>query len=219
VLLSSRRDLTANRAVPDLQCQTRSVQRVDVWRGSYAHPGPLFGPLPGVRDGNALAYEFELPEQYIPRPGRSRLDRVFVLLDVGVQIVQPCWDWKMNDRGELSPGLDGGLGVHTTWYVDLLEVIDEGESMIVRDLYVDVLVPMDGRHQRMLDLEEFADAIEDGNVPIDLALDGLRRWQSFLDTYLHAERDAPESWTDFPPQALRDLMELPSPLGPVVTAP
>jgi hypothetical protein len=50
-------------------------------------------------------------------------------------------------------------------------------------------------------------------------VDGLRRWQRFLDRHLHASRDPSGTWTDFPPRRLRDLAALPSPLGPIVVAP
>lgn len=56
-------------------------RKVEVWRGAHGDPVPLFGPLPGVRIDDTLAYEFELAARYIPWPGRSRLERVFVLLD------------------------------------------------------------------------------------------------------------------------------------------
>ena len=79
------------------------------------------------------------------------------------------------------------------------------------------MIPTDGRHQRLLDLDEFADAIEDGGLPTDVAIDGLRRWQRFLDTYVHRSRDPRSDWSDFPPKAIGDLAALPSPLGPVVT--
>src|SRR3974377_100138 len=72
----------------------------------------------------------------------------------------------------------------------------------IRDLYIDVLVPTDGRHQRLLDLDEFADAIEAGQLDVSTAIDGLRRWQRFLDRHLHAARDPHDQWTDFPPRRL-----------------
>lgn len=86
-------------------------------------------------------------------------------------------------------------------------------------MYIDVLVPTDGRHQRLLDLDEFADAVEAGRLDTGTAIDGLRRWQRFLDRHLHAARDPQDGWTDFPPLRLRELAALPAPLGPVVTAP
>jgi hypothetical protein len=195
------------------------MERIEVWRGAYSDPAPPFGPLPGVRDGQVATYEFGLPDQFIPRPRRTRLDRVFVLLDLGIQMVQPCGEWREESDSSRRPGLDAGLGVDTTWYVDLIEVTDQGSTIVVNDLYADVMVPMDGRHQRVLDLDELADAIEDGTVPIGVAIDGLRRWQRFLDRYLHADRDASGSWSEFPPRSILPLMELPSPLGTVVTVP
>lgn len=187
------------------------MQRVEVWRGRHGDPVPLFGPLPGVRSGDTLAYEFELPTSFEPWPGRSRLERTFVLLDLGVSMALPAWRSRY--------GVDRSASGPSTWYIDLVHVEDGQSSITVRDLYIDVMVPTDGRHQRLLDLDEFADAIEDGQLSVGIAIDGLRRWQRFLDRHLHATRDPVDQWTDFPPRRLRDLAALPAPLGPVVTAP
>jgi hypothetical protein len=187
------------------------LEQVEVWRGRHGDPVPLFGPLPGVRAGDVLAYEFELPSRFRPWPGRSLLERVFVLLDLGVSMSVPAWRSNARaDREEIGPD---------TWYVDLIQVTPQPGSVIVRDLYIDVLVPTDGRHQRLLDLDEFADAMEAGELDAGLAIDGLRRWQRFLDRHLHAARAPRDEWTDFPPARLRELAALPSPLGPVVTGP
>jgi len=187
------------------------VEQVEVWRGRHGDPVPLFGPLPGVRAGDTLAYEFELPARFVPWPGRTRLERVFVLLDLGVSMALPAW--------RSTRGADRSMSGPDTWYVDLVHVTVGQGSITVRDLYIDVMVPADGRHQRMLDLDEFADAIDAGELDVSTAVDGLRRWQRFLDRHLHAARDPQGQWTDFPPQRLRDLAVLPAPLGPVVTAP
>lgn len=172
-----------------------------------------------MRDGNALAYEFELPEAYQPWEGLTRLERSFVLLDLGVGMALPCWRTRNEADGRVTPGVDSSGQRPVTWYVDLLAVTDEGTDVFVRDLYVDVIVPLDGRHPRMLDLEEYADAIEAGTVPVETGLDGLRRWQAFLDRCLHKERDPIHGYSDFPPAAIRRLMDEPAPLGPVVIAP
>ncbi|MDT9105948.1 hypothetical protein RSW49_23735, partial [Escherichia coli] len=82
-----------------------------------------------------------------------------------------------------------------------------------RDLYIDVIVPTDGRHYRMLDLDEYAEALRDGSVSLDAAIDGLQRWQRFLDRHLHAGRWPLEAWSDFPPQSIRPLAELPAPFA------
>jgi hypothetical protein len=193
-----------------------AMEPVVIWHGRYGDPVPLFGPLPGVRDGQAVAYEYALPARFEPRPGRNRLQRTFLLTDVGVALAMPCWRRATNLVGDVTPGVDPGLD-EPAWYVDLMHVTDRGHDVVARDLYIDVMVPTDGRHQRLLDLDEFADAIEDGGLPQDVAVDGLRRWQRFLDTYVHRDRDPRPGWSDFLPKAIEDLAALPSPLGPVVT--
>ncbi len=187
------------------------MDQVEVWRGRHGDPVPPFGPLPGVRAGDTLVCEFEPSSRLTPWPGRTRLERVFVLLDLGVSMSLPA------RRPSAGPDRDGSGPV--TWYVDLVHVAAGPGLVIVRDLYIDVLVLTDGRHQRLLDLDEFADAIEGGHLDAATAVDGLRRWQRFLDRHLHAARDRQHGWTDFPPRRLRELAALPAPLGPILTAP
>src|ERR1051325_4020137 len=74
--------------------------RVQVMRGKHRDP-VLFGPLPGFRLGEAVAYEFELPERFEPWPGRTLIERTFVLLDVGVSFANPCWVRARNRDGSL----------------------------------------------------------------------------------------------------------------------
>jgi len=80
-------------------------------------------------------------------------------------------------------------------------------TIAIRDLYMDVIIPFDGRHHRMLDLEEFADAIEAGHLSLAEAVDGMRRWQTFLDRYVHMDRMPSDTWSDFP-NAMRPLINL-----------
>jgi hypothetical protein len=190
-----------------------------VWVGRYGDPVPLLGPLPGVRAGPVLAYEFGLPDCFVPMPGGSLVQRSFALLDLGVSMSIPCWQRMTAPDGTVIRSQNHDSGVAPSWYVDLVHVTDEGSSVILRDLYIDVMVPVDGRHQRLLDLEEYADAIADGTVPVPVAVDGLRRWQAFLDRCLHQGRDPRYGWSDFPPAAIAGLAARPGPLGPVVTAP
>jgi hypothetical protein len=194
------------------------MRHVEVWRGAHGDPVPPFGPLPGIRVGDTLAYEFQLPDRFIPWPGRSRLERVFVLLDLGVSMARPCWRRMRTPGGDVA-GMDAGFAEPASWYVDLIHVTHLSDRIILRDLYIDVMVPMDGRHQRMLDLDEYAEAIERGQLDPALAADGLRRWQLFLDRHLHDGRDPAGHWIDFPPQRVRALAALPGPLGPIVTVP
>jgi hypothetical protein len=172
------------------------VESVQVMRGHA-------GPFPGVRRGDAIAYEFELDESLVPRPGTTRLERVFVLLDVGVQLSNPPY-WRGEDAA--------------CWYVDLVAVTGSNGRFIVWDQYVDLIVATDGRPYRMLDLDEFAAAVQEGALSPSDAVDALRRWQEFLDRYLHRERFPAAGWADFPPAVIEPLAALPAPLSALVTA-
>ena len=175
-----------------------TFETVEVMRGRHAK-GDLFGPLPGVLHGQVVAYEFELPPAYQPWPGRNLLERTFVLLDLGVSFANPCWARYRREDGTVVDRTDQGSDM---WYVDLVSVEQHGGRFTFRDLYIDVMIPMDGRHYRLLDLDEFGDAIEDGVLTLPEAVDGLRRWQRFLDRHLHSSRAPVNAWTDFPPDAI-----------------
>jgi hypothetical protein len=184
---------------------------VEVMRGRHGEE-PLSGPLPGARQGNVVAYEFELPANFEPWPGRTLLERTFVLLDLGVSFANPCWvRWTSPDGTRVDREPEGS----DAWYVDLITVEQDANRYTFRDLYIDVMVPMDGRHHRLLDLDEFADAIEAGSLTIKQAADALRRWQRFVDRHLHADRAPVAAWTDFPPAAMRAFREVPRFQGPV----
>ncbi|MFC7625424.1 DUF402 domain-containing protein [Microlunatus sp. GCM10028923] len=191
---------------------------VEVHRGGHEYdPDDLFGPLPGMRRGDVLAYEMQAPDRFEPWPGRSRVERTYVLLDLGISLGVPCWRRASLGDGTLVeiPAAD-----EKTWYIDLITVERPSpNSYVLRDLFIDVMVPADARHYRMLDLDEFGDAIEAGKISIGDAVDGLRRWQRFLDRHLHRDRFPQADWTDFPPACLRPLMDFPDAFGPAVTWP
>jgi hypothetical protein len=193
-----------------------TIEPVEVLRGTHKDLTFQFGPLPGFRRDNVVAYEFELPERFEPWPGRTRVERTFVLLDVGVSFANPCWVRETRPDGRV---VDIDPRGRDSWYVDLVTVEVQGNRYIFRDLYIDVIIPTDGRHYRMLDLDEYADAMRDGTVSLDAAIDGLQRWQRFLDRHLHAARWPPGAWSDFPPQSIRPLAELPAPFADPVRAP
>jgi hypothetical protein len=178
---------------------------VEVMRGRHGQ-APLFGPLPGARRGAVLVYEFELPASFEPWPGRTLIERTFVLLDLGVSFANPCWARHLRPDGTV---VNRDAEGRDTWYVDLVTIEQDGNRYTCRDLYIDVMVPMDGRHHRMLDLDEFANAVDDGSLSIEQATDALRRWQRFLDRHLHALRAPAAGWTDFPPRAILPLLAMP----------
>jgi hypothetical protein len=180
----------------DVDMRAPRLEPVQVMRGQS-------GPFPGARRGDAVAYEFELHEALVPRPGTTRLERVFVLLDVGIQLSNPPY-WH---------GADAAC-----WYVDLVTVSGGNGRFTVWDRYVDLIVATDGRPYRMLDLDEFATAVQEGALSWSDAVDALRRWQRFLDRYLHRERFPAAGWADFPPAVIEPLAALPAPLSASVTA-
>jgi hypothetical protein len=57
--------------------------------------------------------------------------------------------------------------------------------------------------------------VDDGSLSIEQATDALRRWQRFLDRYLHAQRAPAAGWTDFPPTAILPLLEIPPFVNPI----
>lgn len=189
------------------------VEPVEVMRGTQRDLSYTFGPLPGFRLDDMLVYEFALPDRFEPWSGRMRLERTFVLLDVGVSFANPYWVRTTNPDGSVTEMDPQG---RDSWYADLLSVTLEDGRYMLRDLFIDLIIPMDGRPYRLLDLDEYADAMGDGTLPLAMALDGLQRWQRFVDCYLQAGRWPQPTWSDFPPQALRPLMDLAAPLGVVV---
>src|SRR5438552_4283542 len=190
--------------IPPDHALTSLNQPVEVMRGRHGQER-LFGPLPGARHAGVVAYEFELPDSFKPWPGRTLVERTFVLLELGVSFANPCWARHTKPDGTV---VDRGAEGRGTWYVDLVTVEQHGDRYIFRDLFIDVVVPMDGRHYRMLDLDEFADAIDNGSLSVEQATDALRRWQRFLDRHLHPGRAPVENWIDFPPAAILPLLEL-----------
>lgn len=178
------------------------MDRVQAYRASNAtKPGEPFGPLPGVRLGDAVAYEWEwqVPAGF-GGDGGWRLERAFVLLDVGVSLSFLDWVPEASD----------------CWYVDLITVERDGDAYIFRDRFLDLIIPTDGRPYRVLDLDELGDALERSTLSVSEVADGLRRWQRFIDRYLQPGRYPVDGWADFPPKAIQALRDLPSPLAPPV---
>lgn len=193
------------------------IETVEVFLGSHQHPDqPLFGPLPGRRSGNVLAYEMQAPARFELWPGRSRVERKYALLDLGVSFGIPCWCRTTRPDGTVTSIPDEQ---QHSWYVDLVSVYRYSEDQFVlRDLYADVMI-CDGRVPRMLDLDELADACTQGVITVAQLTDGLRRWQRFLDQHLHTSRFPQLKLSDFPPAAIQPLAQIDGLLGAPVTWP
>ena len=145
------------------------------------------GPFEGAIIGDVLAYTFVWVDTK-QEPPHTFCERVFVLLDVGAQIANPPL-WAGRET--------------TSRYVDLVTVTREGNTVAIRDLYIDAVVSTDGRGYRLLDLEEYGEALDSNAITQDEAIDGMKRWQLFLDRYLHDGEFPVSSWKNFPPVSFR----------------
>ncbi|GGR05934.1 hypothetical protein GCM10010168_23960 [Actinoplanes ianthinogenes] len=144
----------------------------------------------GYRDGQAVVYDWGFTAH-----GVDYVQRSFVLLDTGFQINQPA-TFPEQQRG--------------WWYCDLVRVVDEGHTVHVDDNWIDVIVGPPEHPYRVLDLDEYADAIAAGELDAADGVDGLRRTQLFLDRHLNRRHDTRrDRWPDFPPRAIAALAGLP----------
>lgn len=145
----------------------------------------------GLRVEGVLAYDWGFEVDGVPVVQRS-----FVLLDDGVQINQPV-RFPPQQRG--------------WWYCDLVRVRDEGARVWVDDLWIDVIVGPPDHPYRVLDLDEYGQAMASGELGAAEAVDGLVRTQRFLDRRLNRRHDTTRTWPDFPPAAVIALADQPLP--------
>ena len=144
----------------------------------------------GHRDGSAIVYDWGFTWR-----GAEHEQRSFLLLDTGFQINQPVF----------FTGEQQGW-----WYCDLVRVADDGDTVSVEDHWIDIIVGPPDHPYRVLDLDEYGDAICAGQIDVATGVDGLRRTQIFLDTHLNRRHDTRrDSWPDFPPRAIAELAKLP----------
>jgi len=78
----------------------------------------------------------------------------------------------------------------------------------VDDLWIDVVVGPADHPYRVLDLDEYAAAVESGVLSPAEAVDGLIRTQRFLDRRLNRRHDVQRSWPDFPPGIVNGLLHV-----------
>lgn len=146
----------------------------------------------GVRQGDVVAYQWGFEQE-----GLHHIQRSFVLLDDGVQINQPV----------IFPEEQQGW-----WYCDLVTVVDAGDSLQVNDMWIDAIVGPPDHPYRVLDLDEYAEAMAAGALSVVDGVDGLIRWQRFLDRRLNRRHDVTRTWPDFPPAAVEALLTVDLPL-------
>jgi hypothetical protein len=142
----------------------------------------------GRRFNDVIVYDwgFEFKEQHYEQ-------RSFVLLDDGFQISQPV----------IFPAAQQGW-----WYCDLVRVTDNGDQIAVDDLWIDVIAGPGDHPYRVLDLDEYAVAVQRGALSPAEAVDGLVRTQHFLDRRLNRRHDVLRTWPDFPPRNVTALSNI-----------
>ncbi|WP_432940181.1 hypothetical protein ACQPXM_31115 [Kribbella sp. CA-253562] len=83
-------------------------------------------------------------------------------------------------------------------------------TLVIHDRGVDILIPPTSLRYDVLDLDDFADALESGTLDLPAATRVLRDTQRFIDRHLRIPGQAPPTaWPDFPPASIQPLIELP----------
>ena len=149
---------------------------------------------PGRRIGDVVAYDVRiLPEYQVP--GRPTVDRSYLLLDQGIQLTRPVV-------------FDGP--VEGWWYVDLVEIELTEAGLVVRDLYVDLLIPPRAERYHVLDLDDLADALSRGQITAAQCATVLSRTQRFIDRHLRStEKGSVDPPQQFPPASIAEFEPLP----------
>ena len=80
----------------------------------------------------------------------------------------------------------GADGTFTRWYCDIIAESQTDDGLIYSDLLVDVVIFPDNT-VRVVDLDEAADALEQGLITADLLTQALRSTNNLL-TYIHQGR-------------------------------
>ena len=142
-----------------------------------------------------VAYDVRiLPEYQVA--GRPTVDRSYLLLGEGVQLTKPAV-------------FEGA--VEGWWYVDLVEIERTDTGLVVHDLYVDFLIPPAVDRYQILDLDELAEALQDGKLTAAQCADVLTTTQRFVDRYLRRPEEGPNGPSAvFPPPEVVALEQLPA---------
>lgn len=143
----------------------------------------------GIRRGDVVAYDWGFHQN-----GTDYVQRTFVLLDEHMQINQPVV-FPHEQRG--------------WWYCDLitLEWINPG-LLTTHDMWIDIIIGPPDHPYRLLDLDEYADALTAGRLSPTEAADGLTRAQRFLDRRLNRRHEVTRTWPGFPPAEVEELLTI-----------
>jgi len=133
------------------------------------------GEHEGQSDGTVAYFDRHGPKD-------DREVRHFVLLNESIKLMHEPWGWS------------------DAWYADLVSIRACSDSRIeLTDLYLDIIIEGNGPTYRMIDFEDFAEALADAKVAPQALRDPLQRLQRFLDNHLHGGKD-------FPPSCIRPYL-------------
>ena len=143
-----------------------------------------------------MAYDMMILPEYRAPAQTEAVDRCYLLLDQGIQLTRP--------------GAFAGGSVEGWWYVDLVTVEQTDDGLVVRDMYIDFLVPPGAERYEVLDLDELADALVAGHLTPAECAATLTQAQRFIDDHLLSprlgeNRDA----RVFPPTSIAPLAAMP----------
>lgn len=116
------------------------------------------------------------------------------ILSISENVLITSWD-VLKPRNDISNGISAyfiDLGIKVSkvfnasgqlvyWYCDIVEpqINEEEDTYIFHDLLIDVLVYPDG-HVKVVDLDEFADVMEQNIINQSLSIKALRRTDHLL---------------------------------------
>lgn len=90
---------------------------------------------------------------------------------------------------------------NASWYVHVVDAVEaEPGVWVIEDRELDIVVEGDLRTYRVIDLDDFGQALCEGRIPLTDARRILERVQQFLDSHLHHRGGFPpreiRPWTD-----------------------
>jgi hypothetical protein len=108
--------------------------------------------------------------------------RHYILLKEGIKLMYEPWGWK------------------NRWYADLISIeVVSPEIIKLEDKYIDIIVEGDGPVFKIIDLEDYAVALEAGSVSVQETKGLFINLQLFLDNHFQRK-------FDFPPAVIKDLI-------------
>jgi len=104
----------------------------------------------------------------------SKNIRHFILIEESIKLMYEPWGWK------------------DQWYVDLIKIETISQNEIhIKDMYIDIIVQGNGPTYKIIDFDDFSDALVKGLININDIEFTLKKLQNFLDHHLHDCRDFP----------------------------